>query len=56
MSQQVDLDEPMGFGKHKDMTWRAAPEGYLHWVARTIPGKKGARAVLALCDRYGVAL
>jgi uncharacterized protein (DUF3820 family) len=53
MAREVDLNEPIGFGKHKDSSWRKAPEGYLHWLARTIPGPKGRNAVLALLERYG---
>jgi hypothetical protein len=51
------IDEPMGWGKHSTLTYRAAAAkdpGFLQWAAKTIAGVKGQLAAEALAVSLGV--
>lgn len=57
MSPSFSIDQPMGWGRHKDRTYRdvaASDPGFLQWAARTIPGVKGRLAAEALALALGV--
>jgi hypothetical protein len=52
-----NIDQPMGWGKHKDRTYRDVAQtdpGFLQWAARSIPGVKGRLAAEALAIALGV--
>jgi len=56
-SPSFNIDQPMGWGKHKDLTYREAASkdpGFLQWAARSIPGVKGRLAAEALALLLGV--
>ena len=58
MAPSFNIDQPMGWGKHKDLTYRECAErdpGFLQWAARSIPGVKGRLAAEALALSLGVA-
>lgn len=51
------IDDPMGWGKHKDKTYReaaAVDPGFCQWAAKTIPGLKGQLCAEALAIALGV--
>lgn len=53
----INIDQPMGWGRHKDKTYRECAHsdpGFLQWAARTIPGLKGRLAAEALAIALGV--
>ncbi len=52
------IDEPMGWGKHKDRTYRDVAHtdpGFCQWAAKTIAGVKGQLCAEALALALGVA-
>jgi len=56
-SPSFNIDQPMGWGKHKDRTYRecaTVDPGFLQWAARSIPGVKGRLAAEALALLLGV--
>jgi hypothetical protein len=51
------IDDVMGWGKYKDITYRALvsrDRGYARWAATTIGGTKGQLCAEALAIHYGV--
>jgi hypothetical protein len=51
------IDERMGWGKHKDISYREAAAkdpGYLQWAAKKIEGVKGQLCAEALAVMLGV--
>lgn len=57
MPASFSIDQPMGWGRHKDLTYRqvaSTDPGFLQWAARTIPGVKGRLAAEALALALGV--
>ena len=51
------IDELMGWGKHKDRTYRdvaATDPGFCQWAAKTIAGVKGQLCAEALALALGV--
>lgn len=51
------IDERMGWGKHKDLSYRDAAgkdPGYLQWAAKKIEGVKGQLCAEALAVMLGV--
>jgi hypothetical protein len=57
MATSFNIDQPMGWGKHKDRSYRQVAEsdpGFLQWAARSIPGVKGRLAAEALALSLGV--
>jgi hypothetical protein len=57
VSPSFSIDQPMGWGRHKDLTYRqcaGSDPGFLQWAARTIPGVKGRLAAEALAIALGV--
>lgn len=55
--KQPSIDEKMGWGKHKDRTYREAATidpGFCQWAAKTIHGVKGQLCAEALALALGV--
>ena len=51
------IDERMGWGKHKDRTYRECAQidpGFCQWAAKSIPGVKGQLCAEALALHLGV--
>lgn len=55
---QLTIDDPVGFGKHRGLTYRQLAQQHPHyaaWAARKIGGLNGQLCAEALAAHLGVA-